>query len=433
MLERVCWHKKWWKLRFNENGALMKMQKQKKKMVLLSIAVLLLSVLLWWSEKSKTILSEDGSLLRGENGTGEYEAELILEIDETENTEWIVTVPEQRLTREEEETLLSGAIAEIEAEFAGENKSLENIKDKVNMRSGYQDGKVIAEWEFSNHGLITESGFIDEDAMEAESEMVEAKVHLDCEDSELIYEFYFIVCKQEKSEEELLYEKLNQFISENGKAEGTEFLRLPTELEGHSLVWKNKESHLPLRVFILGMVVVMLLPALEAEREKEARKKREEQLMREYPELVNKLALLLGAGMTLQGAWRQVTTKYTEKRANSQSEAGVVYEEMLIAQREMESGKGEVRAYEAFGERCGLQKYRKLSSYLIQNMKKGNRGLCELLEREATEAFAERKNAAQQYGEEVGTKLLLPMLLMLGVVIFVIMVPAVISFQAGVS
>lgn len=409
------------------------MQGQKKKMVMLSMAVFLLSVVLWWSEKAEAVLSEEGSLLRGENGTGEYEVELILEIDEKEDTEWVIVVPEQRLTQEEEKHFLTEAIAEIEAEFAGENESLENIRDKVNLRNSYQNGKVVAEWEFSNQRLITETGLIDEAVMESESEMVEAKVHLNCEDSSLVYEFGFIVYKQEKGEEELFYEKLNQFISENGKAEGTELLWLPTDLEGHSLVWKNKESHLPLQIFILGMVVVMLLPMLDAEREKEARKKREEQLMREYPDFVNKLALLLGAGMTLQGAWRQVTTKYTEKRARGQCEICVLYEEMLITQREMESGKGEVRAYEAFGERCGLQRYRKLSSYLIQNMKKGNRGLCEMLEREAMEAFLERKNAAWKYGEEIGTKLLFPMLLMLGIVIFVIMVPAVISFQSGVN
>lgn len=409
------------------------MQGQKKKMVLLSIAVFLLSFVLWWSEKAESVLSEGGSLLRGENGTGEYEVELILEIDEKADTEWVIVVPEQRLTQEEEKNFLTGAIAEIEAEFAGENESLENIRGSVQLRNSYQNGKVVAEWEFSNQRLIGETGFIDEAVMEAESEMVEAKVHLCCEDSNLVYEFCFIVYKQEKGEEELFYEKLNQFISENGKTEGTELLWLPTDLEGHSLVWKNKESYLPLQIFILGMIVVMLLPMLEAEREKEARKKREEQLLREYPDFVNKLALLLGAGMTLQGAWRQITTKYIEKRKKSQCGVCVLYEEMLITQREMESGKGEVRAYEAFGERCGLQKYRKLSSYLIQNMKKGNRSLCEMLEREALEAFLERKNAAWKYGEEMGTKLLFPMLLMLGIVIFVIMVPAVISFQSGIN
>jgi len=110
-----------------------------------------------------------------------------------------------------------------------------------------------------------------------------------------------------------------------------------------------------------------------------------------------------------------------------------VYEEMLITQREIESGKGETRAYEAFGERCELQKYRKLSGFLVQNLKKGNKQLCNLLEQEAAEAFDERKKQAQQLGEEAGTKLLFPMLLMLGIVIVIIMIPAVISFQLGVN
>lgn len=106
---------------------------------------------------------------------------------------------------------------------------------------------------------------------------------------------------------------------------------------------------------------------------------------------------------------------------------------MLITQREIENGKGEIKAYESFARRCELQKYRKLSSYLVQNLKKGNKGLCELLEREAAETFSERKNMAQQLGEELGTKLLFPMLLMLGIVILIVMVPAVLSFQTGIS
>lgn len=54
-----------------------------------------------------------------------------------------------------------------------------------------------------------------------------------------------------------------------------------------------------------------------------------------------------------------------------------------------------------------------------------------LLEQEAEEAFEERKNSAKKLGEEAGTKLLFPMLLMLGIVIAIIMVPALLSFQIG--
>lgn len=410
----------------------MKMQEQKRKMLVSVLVVVVLSFVVRWSEKNDMALREDGSLLRKENGKGGYEAEVILTVDETEETEWVIIVPEQSLTKKEEEVFLAGAVREIEAEFAGENASLESIRDKVVIRNQYQDGKVTAEWEFSNHRLITDAGVIEDEMLANESEIVEAKVCLMCEDSMHIHEFCFIVCKRKKSEEEQFYEKLNQLISENSQREGAEILWLPTDMEGHSLVWENKESHLPIQIFFLGMMVVMLFPALDAEREKEARKKKEEQLSEAYPELVNKLALLLGAGMTLQGAWRRITAKYVEHPIGVGGRSAVVYEEMLITQREIESGQGEARAYAAFGERCGLPKYRKLSGYLAQSLKKGNHNLCEWLEQEASDAFAERKSRAQQYVEEAGTKLLFPMLLMLGIVIFVIMVPAVISFQSGV-
>ena len=408
------------------------MWNQKKKVVAGMLVVLLLSLVVRWAEKNDVVLKEDGSLLRRENGKGEYEAEVILTIDETEETEWVVVVPEQSLTKIEEDIFLTDAVREIEAEFAGGNSSSEHIEKKVVIRNRYQDGKVTAEWKFSNNRLISDTGDIAEETMASESEMVEAEVCLRCEDSMLIHEFYFIVYKQERSEGELFYEKLKQLISESGKREGAEFLWLPTNLEGHSLVWKDKESNLPIQVFSLGMIVVMLLPALEAEHEKEAGKKREQQLARAYPELVNKLMLLLGAGMTLQGAWRRITAKYVDSLQCDPRAFAAVYEEMLITQREIESGQGEARAYIAFGERCGLAKYRRLSGYLVQGLKKGNYFLCELLEREVEEAFAERKNMAQQYGEEAGTKLLLPMMLMLGIVVFVIMMPAVISFRSGV-
>ena len=65
---------------------------------------------------------------------------------------------------------------------------------------------------------------------------------------------------------------------------------------------------------------------------------------------------------------------------------------------------------------------------LIQNLRTGNRGLCELLVQEAAVAFEERKALARKLGEEAGTKMLLPLIMMLGIVIAIIMVPAMQSF-----
>ena len=100
------------------------------------------------------------------------------------------------------------------------------------------------------------------------------------------------------------------------------------------------------------------------------------------------------------------------------------YKEVLTTIYEMESGVPEAEAYERFGRRCQLTCYIRLGSYLSQNLKKGSRGLEEFLVREAVSALEERKNNARKIGEKAGTRLLLPMILMLGVVIAVLMIPA---------
>ena len=54
----------------------------------------------------------------------------------------------------------------------------------------------------------------------------------------------------------------------------------------------------------------------------------------------------------------------------------------------------------------------------------GSRGLLSSLQRESKDAFEERKSRAERKGEEAGTKLLVPMFMMLIIVMAVIMVPA---------
>ena len=66
---------------------------------------------------------------------------------------------------------------------------------------------------------------------------------------------------------------------------------------------------------------------------------------------------------------------------------------------------------------------------LSQNLKKGTKGLAPLLKQEADNAFEERKSLAKRLGEEAGTRMLLPMFLMLAVVLVIIVVPAFFSIQ----
>ena len=88
-----------------------------------------------------------------------------------------------------------------------------------------------------------------------------------------------------------------------------------------------------------------------------------------------------------------------------------------------------VECYEAFGRRCESPVYRKFGMLLSQNLRKGTKGLKNLLQREAQEAFEERKNMAKKLGEEAGTKLMIPLFLMLAVVFVIVTVPAFLTIQ----
>ena len=167
---------------------------------------------------------------------------------------------------------------------------------------------------------------------------------------------------------------------------------------------------------------------------KKEQKLREMELLREYPTMVMQMSLLMGAGMTAVTAWERIAGRYDQRstvlseRAGRRARVPRYLEEMRIASRKIRDGGSVRRSWEAFGKRIGLASYRKFVSILIQNMDKGTKDTAFLLGQEAELVIEEQKNRARRLGEEAGTKLLFPMLMMLMVILAVIMIPAMMSF-----
>ena len=66
----------------------------------------------------------------------------------------------------------------------------------------------------------------------------------------------------------------------------------------------------------------------------------------------------------------------------------------------------------------------KFSTLLVQNLKKGNANLINILEYESADIFNERKENAKILGEEASTKLLVPMVLMMTIIFAIILYAA---------
>ncbi|MGN8631625.1 type II secretion system F family protein [Blautia sp. HCP3S3_G3] len=235
---------------------------------------------------------------------------------------------------------------------------------------------------------------------------------------------------EQKRAEENAEESLEQRLSDavvlyNEEKNDPDYYYLPAEWEGKHLEWEIPGDHSGTLLAALSFFAALTVLVKQVQDEQEARKKRTEQLLMDYPGLVMKFTLLVQAGMPVRRAFQKMALDYRKK---SPEQKRYAYEEIVRVCREMESGVSEAEAYRKFGERCGQIKYKTFSVLLIQNLQKGSRRMSELLEKESMEAWDERKRKARVMGEAAATKLLLPMMMMLAVVMAIIMVPAFLSF-----
>lgn len=142
-------------------------------------------------------------------------------------------------------------------------------------------------------------------------------------------------------------------------------------------------------------------------------KARENDLSRDFADMVSKLALLINAGMITREAWEEIA--YTGE--------GTVYEEMKNSIVEMNNGVSEIDAYLNFGNRCGVQFVKKFTSMLCQNLTKGNKELIDFLKAEAAISWEEKKHYVKRKGEAASNKMMIPLGLILVGVFIMILVP----------
>lgn len=395
--------------------------------ILLAFCILgFLSGILEYSELES---KEQGWIRRNDPGYGELETEMSVYVEE-EAAEYPITliIPEKTFSSAEEKEQIAAAKSEIAKTFCGKNPSLDAITENPVVNSRYQDGFVEALWEFSDESCISYEGMIDQNALGDQKKHVEAAVELRCGNSREMYQFDFWIIPQERSRKEQIISDIEDQITSQETTE--EKIKLPTYADGSRIRWKKVKSGQPLELLILGILAAVTAGYWQKEQEEKQIRKKRHELLLEYPEFVSKLSLLLGAGMTISTAFRKMNQRYQREKDAGRMREHPVYEELYRMICEIDNGMGELRAYQEFSERCDLQPYRKLISLLLSGQKTGNRKLMERLNEEADRVFSERKNTAKKLGEEAGTKLLLPMMMMLLIVMGIVMIPAFLSITA---
>lgn len=334
-------------------------------------------------------------------------------------------IPDRIYTEEESEQLFRETMEELDTVILGENPSFENISQKMELVTELPDSPVKIEWNTSEPTMLDWEGNPGDKIPEHGSEVVlEALLKLGAYTKE--YVRLVKVYPGKISQEEQFQRQMQEQVEEDNA--DPRYVTLPEYWEGRKLTWKESTEHTGILILALAAVAAALLGMKKKQDEALVREEREEQLILDYPELVSKMILLLGAGLNTRRAFERIAADYTREQKEPKARRRFAYEEAVHTYYEMEGGIPEAQAYENFGERCAVPAYRALSVLFVQNLKKGNSYLLPLLEKEAADAFEDRRRAAKIAGEKASTKLLLPMAMTLGIVLIIIIVPAFCSF-----
>lgn len=369
---------------------------------------------------------------------GEAPTEILLLLcRDNESDELILEVSARQFMREELEQRVRDAFAYLEKNMQGENVSLAEVRSSLDYALDFEQFPFETSFVSSDYSVIDGDGVVHNDRSHllslgyTEEEIqqgipVNIQVELWYGDDSFRQEYEVKVLEQELSlaetERKRIEERLQKLEQEAVYEEG---FYIPTVIEGVQIARGDVTKITGTHVLLLGVFLIILLILREAENKKKQELDRKNCLLRSYSWFVNEMVLLLGAGMQIRNI---LTLMVRENEGTCVDYRKPLLAEVRQAVHSLELGMTEEQVYYRLGRNIGIPCYTKMLTLLEQNAKHGGKGLVAAFEQEEIVALEQRKNLAKRYGEEAGTKLLGPMVLLLLVIMLMIMVPAFWSF-----
>lgn len=411
-------------VREDKEKAMKRIWRQRGRIIVILLGVLVAAIVLCMTqENGETPLTEGRFLERKDC----EETVTVTVKGEKEGKRWerkiALPISERELSAKEMKVLDHTVASYLTKTLPGKNKSLHKVKTALVLNDSMPEKNVRIQW-MMDDTYIGESGQIRSQQIPAEGVDTEVVAEVSYKNWKKAYPFQVHIESIPFTQKEVWSRQVKKTLQEELKKQSTkERIELPSRIGQTHVTYDMEKEKKSYAVIYILFGCLILIPFIWREQQNKELKEREEQLLLDHAGVVHKFMLLLGAGLTVRNVVERLVLEY-EKQIKKGGKKQYVYEEMCVLLQEIKDGMSEGRAIERFGRRCRLLPYLRFCSVLTQNMKKGAKGVLAILETESMEALEQRKQRALQLGEKAGTKLLFPMMLMLGIVMGIIMVPA---------
>lgn len=225
----------------------------------------------------------------------------------------------------------------------------------------------------------------------------------------------------QQSPEAQIEAELRSMISSLNADTSSKKVRLPKELKkGGKLVWtKGKDSDAAL-YFIAFTIILLLLYKTRFYSVEQEERKAKASIIRELPEFINKILLRLNAGSVLTTAFMDTV----EDSRHSNKRNTYFYQQMEQIARSVKEANGVLhQELREFSKRSGVNELIRITNIINDNISKGV-DFSEKLKKENELLWLSRKQHAEEQGRVAETKLTMPLMILLLVLIMITIAPA---------
>ena len=232
------------------------------------------------------------------------------------------------------------------------------------------------------------------------------------------------------SEEELLAYEMRSVINSMNDDQSARRVTLPDRLKtGEKITWSAAKRTNTAAIAFAMIVLAVFIYRNRFEPLEKMRKVRMDSVRRQLPEFVNRLVLLLGAGLVLSSAFERIV----EESRQSAALAGDyfymcmdgIYSKIKETNGSMEKEfRDFARSSEHSGE--GSRELMRISNIITDNISKGVE-LTDKLQSESETLWLSRKRSSEERGRLAETKLTMPLTVFLLVLVVVTVSPALLE------
>ncbi len=339
---------------------------------------------------------------------------------ENEEKDISVDISGKKRTKHETYKALDKNKKALLKKMLAENKSVNRIDSHVNLVNSIGKEDIKVTWEIEDSDVLGYDGEIGQ-SVPKEGTIVKITANMELDKITEDYQFSVKVFPEKKQSN--LQGYIQKHVDEHGVTDKE--VKLPEKIGGKEYKYFEKNSNYSAWIFPLSLVIAILLFVLKDRDLGKEVDERQKQMLRDYSDIVSKLLIYFGAGLSIKSALERIVYEYKKQK----KKVHFAYEEMDIAITKMNSGVSETTAIAEYGDRCGIHCYIKLANIIEQNLSRGSKDMVYALKSEVNSAVNTRKNNVLKEGSEISTKLLGPMIVMLIISIVIIMVPAFLSIN----